>query len=171
MRVLVAAALTVLCGLSFGPPSALGHTPDARPATVAVSQQSAVAQAPYTLSKQRLRKQLEILNDIRRDRGLQPLIAQQCLTEEVAQPWARHLADIQRLVHRDLDRVFDLCPRFNSVGENIAYGYPTARAVMRAWMNSRGHRRNILRPGYTHVGLGLAQTPSGVLYWVQNFGG
>jgi uncharacterized protein YkwD len=50
-------------------------------------------------------------------------------------------------------------------GENVAYGYRTARAVMRAWMNSPGHRANILNPSFRHVGVGVQRGADGLLYW------
>lgn len=52
-------------------------------------------------------------------------------------------------------------------GENIAQGQRDAQAVMTAWMNSPGHRANILNCKFTRIGLGLAGTRN---YWVQNFG-
>ncbi len=59
--------------------------------------------------------------------------------------------------------------RFSSAGENIAYGQQTPAAVMKSWMNSSGHRANILSPSYTHIGVGLAKSSSGVCYWTQMF--
>ncbi|MCW8139469.1 MAG: hypothetical protein KIT58_11275 [Planctomycetota bacterium] len=56
---------------------------------------------------------------------------------------------------------------FSRVGENIAMGQPTPTAVMNAWMNSAGHRANILDPAYTHVGIGVVRTPGP--YWAQVF--
>ena len=53
-------------------------------------------------------------------------------------------------------------------GENIAYGYSSAASVMTGWMNSEGHKENILRAGFTHMGVGYV--PSGN-YWVQVFAG
>jgi uncharacterized protein YkwD len=50
--------------------------------------------------------------------------------------------------------------------ENIAMGYPTVQAVMTGWMNSSGHKANILASGTTDVGFGRA----GNTWWVQNFG-
>lgn len=52
-------------------------------------------------------------------------------------------------------------------GENIAYGQRDAQAVMTAWMNSPGHRANILNCKFTRIGVGVAGTRN---YWVQNFG-
>jgi uncharacterized YkwD family protein/spore coat assembly protein SafA len=59
--------------------------------------------------------------------------------------------------------------RFSSAGENIAYGQQTPAAVMKSWMNSSGHKANILSPSYTHIGVGLAKSSSGVCYWTQMF--
>ncbi|MEV0680424.1 CAP domain-containing protein [Actinosynnema sp. NPDC050436] len=52
-------------------------------------------------------------------------------------------------------------------GENIAKGQRTPESVMKAWMNSDGHRRNILNCGFTAIGVGLAVDG---WYWTQNFG-
>lgn len=52
-------------------------------------------------------------------------------------------------------------------GENIARGYDSVREVMTAWMNSPGHRRNIVNCKFRYIGVGY--TPNGQ-HWVQNFG-
>lgn len=52
-------------------------------------------------------------------------------------------------------------------GENIAMGQRSAEQVMKAWMNSDGHRRNILNCGFTTIGVGLDTRG---WYWTQNFG-
>ena len=54
-------------------------------------------------------------------------------------------------------------------GENIAMGYRSASAVMTGWMNSQGHRENILRSGFGSIGV-CAYTYGGTTYWVQLFG-
>jgi len=59
--------------------------------------------------------------------------------------------------------------KYSSAGENIAYGQKTAQAVMTAWMNSPGHRSNILSPSYTQIGVGYATNKNGVAYWTQMF--
>ena|GEM_PF-1530066 len=63
----------------------------------------------------------------------------------------------------------DLGGKYRIIGENIAYGYSTAESVMNAWMNSQGHRDNILRADYTTVEVGIAVDSSGQFYWVQLF--
>ena len=57
---------------------------------------------------------------------------------------------------------------YRTAGENIAYGYATPQAVMNGWMNSSGHRANILNASYTRIGVGYV--PSGH-YWTQLFTG
>lgn len=59
--------------------------------------------------------------------------------------------------------------RFSAAGENIAYGQNSPAAVMNAWMNSPGHRANILSATYTNIGVGLAKSKTGVCYWTQLF--
>jgi uncharacterized protein YkwD len=54
-------------------------------------------------------------------------------------------------------------------GENIAFGYATAAAVMQAWMNSPGHRANILNPNFKEIGVGAVANAQGFLYWTQEF--
>lgn len=59
--------------------------------------------------------------------------------------------------------------RFSSAGENIAYGQRTPAEVMNGWMNSPGHKSNIMSGSYTEIGVGLAKNKSGVCYWTQQF--
>jgi uncharacterized protein YkwD len=54
--------------------------------------------------------------------------------------------------------------------ENIAAGYPTPQAVMTAWMNSPGHRANILNCGLKALGVGVYYGGSISPYWTQDFG-
>lgn len=57
-----------------------------------------------------------------------------------------------------------------TAGENIAMGQPTPEAVVDAWMNSEGHRKNILTEDFTMIGVGCSYG-GGTYYWVQVFGG
>jgi uncharacterized protein YkwD len=59
---------------------------------------------------------------------------------------------------------------WTALGENVAAGWRTLRAVMRAWMQSAGHRANILNRAYTDFGAGMARASDGYPYWVQEFG-
>lgn len=58
---------------------------------------------------------------------------------------------------------------FRGAGENIAWGQKSPEEVMNAWMNSDGHRANILNPNFTKIGVGHRQNSSGRNYWVQLF--
>lgn len=55
-------------------------------------------------------------------------------------------------------------------GENIAWGYPTAAEVMRAWMASPGHRANILNCGARKMGAAIVYASDGTPYYTQTFG-
>lgn len=57
---------------------------------------------------------------------------------------------------------------FRGAGENIAWGQKTPQEVMTGWMNSSGHRANILNANYTAIGVGVYES-GGRLYWVQLF--
>ena len=55
---------------------------------------------------------------------------------------------------------------YRTAGENIAKGYASPEAVVNAWMNSPGHRANILNSTYTHIGVGFVSSGN---YWTQMF--
>jgi len=55
---------------------------------------------------------------------------------------------------------------YRSAAENIAKGYSTPEAVVKGWMNSPGHRKNILNKSFTHIGVGYVEGGS---YWTQMF--
>lgn len=57
---------------------------------------------------------------------------------------------------------------YMAAGENIAYGQRTPEEVMKSWMNSQGHRANILNPQFTSIGVGHVNS-GGVDYWTQLF--
>ncbi|MFD6876193.1 MULTISPECIES: CAP domain-containing protein [unclassified Streptomyces] len=56
---------------------------------------------------------------------------------------------------------------WSTYGENVAYGYNSPEQVMNGWMNSPGHKKNILNCAFKEIGVGLAQPNS---YWTQAFG-
>jgi uncharacterized protein YkwD len=59
--------------------------------------------------------------------------------------------------------------RWSGAGENIAKGQRTAADVMNSWMNSAGHKANILNCGFKNIGVGVAADTQGSLVWTQNF--
>lgn len=66
---------------------------------------------------------------------------------------------------------FEMLKKFNikysTAGENIAKGQTTAEKVMTSWMNSEGHRANILSPNFTEIGVGYSK--GSTIYWTQLF--
>ena len=63
-------------------------------------------------------------------------------------------------------RSFGISYRY--AGENIAKGYRSAESVMNGWMNSSGHRANILNVNFGKIGVGYVET-NGTTYWTQMF--
>lgn len=125
-----------------------------------------------------------LLNQQRVANGLAPLAVDPRLTA-AAQLHSQNMADIAPFVGMQaaLSHTLNGSPQpsvtsradfvgfdYRVIGENIAFGYQSAAAVMQAWMASPGHRANILFGQYTHVGIGLRYTTSGVPYYTQEFG-
>ncbi|MEM8534333.1 MAG: S8 family serine peptidase [Chloroflexota bacterium] len=116
----------------------------------------------------------ELVNQERTSRGLAPLTMSDKLTE-AAQVHSDDMAENNRLSHTGSDgsTVGDRVSRtdyvWQTVGENIAWNYTTPESVMEGWMNSSGHRANILRENYTEIGVALATNSRGEPYWTQVF--
>ena len=67
------------------------------------------------------------------------------------------------------DRLHSAGITYRAAGENIAYGQRDAQSVMTAWMNSSGHRKNILNSSYTEIGIAAVKNSGGTIYWTQVF--
>ena len=63
----------------------------------------------------------------------------------------------------------DMGIQYRRSGENIAWGQQSPQAVMEGWMNSKGHRANILNPNFTKIGVGYRKNAAGRTYWTQLF--
>jgi uncharacterized protein YkwD len=94
-----------------------------------------------------------------------------------AQIHAEQMARAGRLAH-DLpkarypetkDRLAAVKYRWTAYGENVAQGQPNAAEVLKDWMHSSGHRKNILNSYYTELGTGYATDRAGRTYFVQVF--
>jgi uncharacterized protein YkwD len=68
------------------------------------------------------------------------------------------------------DRMTDAGYSYTAAAENIAAGQRTPADVVKGWMNSAGHKKNILNCTYTEIGVGYAKGGSYGTYWTQNFG-
>lgn len=115
---------------------------------------------------------LYLMNLEREAVGLQPYTWDERLFE-AARGHSVDMANQGYFSHTSLDgrtfsqRITNAGYIWNTCGENIAYGYSSPQAVVNAWMNSSGHRDNILNASYCDVGVG--HTPNGH-YWTQDFG-
>ncbi|MCG0287891.1 CAP domain-containing protein [Streptomyces sp. PSAA01] len=72
--------------------------------------------------------------------------------------------------HQPWDRARAAGAAHRGIGENIACGQRSPAEVVRGWMNSPGHRANILKPDFTHIGVGHATGSRAGTYWTQVFG-
>jgi len=108
-----------------------------------------------------------VTNDKRAAHDLKRLKKGACV-QRFAERQARRMARQGRIFHQDLGRVMRRC-NLSMAGENVAYGYPTGRSVVRAWMKSPGHRANILNRRYRLLGM-AARRGNGSMYAVQVFG-
>ena len=87
---------------------------------------------------------------------------------EYAQRYSEEMAYKDRLVHSNISV---LMVNYSMAGENIAWNQDTEEEVVRDWMNSSGHRANIMNRHFTKVGFGVAKAKNGSLYWCTVFGG
>ncbi|MCD8004098.1 MAG: leucine-rich repeat protein, partial [Oscillospiraceae bacterium] len=109
---------------------------------------------------------LEIVNQEREAKGLSALVMNESLLETAMQ----RAAEISILFsHTRPDGSSCLYLNDLMYGENAAYGDTTAASVMTSWMNSSGHKANILGEDYTTIGIGCFVI-DGVYYWIQCFG-
>ena len=70
---------------------------------------------------------------------------------------------------RWMSRNFNMTHTSEPVAENIAYGQNTAKEVLSTWMNSSGHRANILNSSYKQIGVAAFESRNGQIYWCQQF--
>jgi len=114
---------------------------------------------------------IRLVNEQRSKNGLKPLTANWELSR-VARYKSQDMVDNRYFSHTSptygtpfqMIRAFGLT--YRTAGENIAYGQRTPQAVVNAWMNSNGHRANILNASYTQIGVGYVSSGH---YWTQMF--
>lgn len=116
-----------------------------------------------------------LTNQERATAGCKPLTVNATLTT-VAQAHSVDMAKNNYFDHNSKDgkTPFDRMSKagygYRMAAENIAMGQPTPAAVMDAWMNSAGHKANILNCGLKQIGIGYALNGNGTPYWTQDFG-
>ncbi len=112
-----------------------------------------------------------LVNEVRAKNGLSPLKANAVLSKS-ARAKSQDMHDKHYFSHTSptYGSPFDMMKQFGityrSAGENIAMGQQTPQAVMDAWMNSEGHRANILNPSFREIGVGYVADGH---YWTQQF--
>jgi uncharacterized YkwD family protein/spore coat assembly protein SafA len=117
---------------------------------------------------------LKIVNEQRFSAGLKPLEMDWEL-ERVARTKSQDMADKGYFSHQSptYGSPFDMMKHFGitykQAGENIASGQRTPQEVMDSWMKSPGHKANILKPDYTHIGVGYYRGGSYGHMWTQQF--
>lgn len=116
---------------------------------------------------------LDLVNKERAKNNLSPLMLNNSLSN-VAQLKSEDMKNKNYFDHTSptYGSPFDMMKKFNIsykyAGENIAKGQKTAEAVVNAWMNSEGHRKNILNSKFTDMGIGYVKA-NGTTYWTQMF--
>ena len=114
---------------------------------------------------------IRLVNEIRAENGLKALTYDWELSR-VARYKSQDMKDNGYFSHTSpvYGTPFQMIKNFGisyrSAGENIAKGYSTPQAVVNGWMNSSGHRANILNANYTHIGVGYVASGN---YWTQMF--
>ena len=114
---------------------------------------------------------LNLVNIERRKAGVSPLKLSRYLNDAAAIR-AEEITQVFSHTRPDGSSCFTVLDKnYYNVGENIAEGQSTPEEVMNSWMNSPGHRANILKPEFTELGVGYVYDDSSEYkhYWVQLF--
>jgi uncharacterized protein YkwD len=119
----------------------------------------------------------DLINAERQHQGL-PALVYNAQLDRMAKIQAENMAYFQKMAHTlpeaQLptlgDRAHYVGYPFGRLAENVALGYPNAETAVQGWMNSSGHRRNILDRSVEETGIGIARSSAGGLYYCQVFG-
>ncbi|QCJ41110.1 sporulation protein [Bacillus sp. S3] len=142
------------------------QTAEAKP----VQQQPATSQPASTLSAYE-QKVVDLTNQERAKNGL-PALKVDLTLSKMAHEKSRDMSANGYFSHTSptYGSPFDMMKKYGityrSAGENIAMGQRTPEEVVKAWMNSEGHRKNILSPNYNYIGVGYVSQGN---YWTQEF--
>ncbi|MBY4603681.1 MULTISPECIES: CAP domain-containing protein [Bacillus] len=139
-------------------------------APAAAEKTNTTTSAPSSVSAYE-KKVVELTNAERQKQGLKPLQIDETLSKS-ARAKSQDMKDKNYFDHQSptYGSPFDMMKSFGisykTAGENIAKGQKTPEEVVKAWMNSEGHRKNILNPNFTHIGVGYVESGS---IWTQQF--
>ncbi|MFL6976975.1 CAP domain-containing protein [Bacillus inaquosorum] len=145
-------------------------TETAKPAQKSAEKTNTTTSAPSSVSAYE-KKVVELTNAERQKQGLKPLQIDETLSKS-ARAKSQDMKDKNYFDHQSptYGSPFDMMKSFGisykTAGENIAKGQKTPEEVVKAWMNSEGHRKNILSPNFTHIGVGYVESGS---IWTQQF--
>ncbi|WP_251552192.1 CAP domain-containing protein [Neobacillus muris] len=120
---------------------------------------------------QYVKQVIDLTNQQRSKNGL-PALKEDTQLSSVAQKKAEDMQQNHYFSHTSptygspFDMMRDFGVTYKSAGENIAQGQKTPQEVVNAWMNSEGHRKNILSANYTHIGVGFEEAGKN---WSQMF--
>ena len=151
-------------------------TPSAEPTTSAPKPPASTAPSspgtakPSATATGDVARVVELVNAERAKAGCSAVTVNSKLTK-AAQDHSADMAANGNMSHTGSDgsppdqRITRAGYSWSTYGENVAYGYSTPEQVMQGWMNSPGHRENILNCAFEEIGVGLSGT-----YWTQDFG-
>ena len=148
-------------------PSTPSTNPEQKP-------ESTPEQKPSTDFSSYQQQVLDLVNAERTKRGISALTLDSNLSN-VATKKSQDMVNKNYFDHTSptYGSPFDMMKQFGisyrTAGENIAKGQKTPQEVVTAWMNSEGHRKNILNPNFTNLGVGIAKDSKGTTYWTQMF--
>jgi uncharacterized protein YkwD len=190
LRRAVALALALLVSVVLGCTSAGTMRPAAPPARIATAPSAAprrpasrtkrtarrphlrepspVAEGPHECPTSTRTAVVARVNDARRAASLQPLKSDAGLGR-AAQSRASAMASANQLSHTGWERVVRRHDDASTIGENVAYNYPSAAAVVDAWLRSPGHRANLLGRSFRRIGVGCVVDAHARLWWAQDF--
>ena len=143
-------------------PSTPSTTPQQKP-------ESTPEQKPSTDFSSYQQQVLDLVNAERTKRGISALTLDSNLSS-VATKKSQDMVNKNYFDHTSptYGSPFDMMKQFGisyrTAGENIAKGQKTPQEVVTAWMNSEGHRKNILNPNFTNLGVGIAKDSKGTTY-------
>ena len=155
-------------------PSKPESTPNNPSTTPQQKPESTPEQKPSTDFSSYQQQVLDLVNAERTKRGISALTLDSNLSS-VATKKSQDMVNKNYFDHTSptYGSPFDMMKQFGisyrTAGENIAKGQKTQQEVVTAWMNSEGHRKNILNPNFTNLGVGIAKDSKGTTYWTQMF--